>query len=208
MMFLEMKPNGHSNDTDKASHSFFELYQIRIGICDIACRRLISDIICKHIHLTTFRLSVIEKMALKRIKKELEDLKRDPPAQCSAGPVGDDLFHWQATIMGPPDSPYQGGVFFLTIHFPTDYPFKPPKVAFTTRIYHPNINSNGSICLDILRSQWSPALTISKVLLSICSLLCDPNPDDPLVPEIAKVYKTDREKYNEMGREWTRKYAM
>lgn len=97
------------------------------------------------------------------------------------------VFHWQATIMGPvsvlefikwilvflmvisnvnllfqPDSPYQGGVFFLTIHFPTDYPFKPPKVAFTTRIYHPNINSNGSICLDILRSQWSPALTISK----------------------------------------------
>ena len=62
------------------------------------------------------------------------------------------LNHWQATIMGPPDSPYQGGVFFLTIHFPTDYPFKPPKVAFTTKIYHPNINTNGSICLDILRS--------------------------------------------------------
>uniref|UniRef100_A0AAQ6IIG0 E2 ubiquitin-conjugating enzyme n=1 Tax=Anabas testudineus TaxID=64144 RepID=A0AAQ6IIG0_ANATE len=101
-------------------------------------------------------------MALKRIQKELQDLQRDPPAQCSAGPVGDDLFHWQATIMGPGDSPYQGGVFFLTIHFPTDYPFKPPKVAFTTKIYHPNINSNGSICLDILRSQWSPALTVSK----------------------------------------------
>ncbi|KAI5100737.1 ubiquitin-conjugating enzyme E2 D2 [Silurus meridionalis] len=134
-------------------------------------------------------------MALKRIHKELHDLGRDPPAQCSAGPVGDDMFHWQATIMGPNDSPYQGGVFFLTIHFPTDYPFKPPKVAFTTRIYHPNINSNGSICLDILRSQWSPALTISKVLLSICSLLCDPNPDDPLVPEIARIYKTDREKH-------------
>ncbi|OWF56853.1 Ubiquitin-conjugating enzyme E2-17 kDa [Mizuhopecten yessoensis] len=147
-------------------------------------------------------------MALKRITKELQDLGRDPPAQCSAGPVGDDLFHWQATIMGPPDSPYQGGVFFLTIHFPTDYPFKPPKVAFTTRIYHPNINSNGSICLDILRSQWSPALTISKVLLSICSLLCDPNPDDPLVPEIARIFKTDKAKYNETAREWTRKYAM
>ncbi|OPJ88299.1 ubiquitin-conjugating enzyme E2 D2 [Patagioenas fasciata monilis] len=139
---------------------------------------------------------------------ELNDLARDPPAQCSAGPVGDDMFHWQATIMGPNDSPYQGGVFFLTIHFPTDYPFKPPKVAFTTRIYHPNINSNGSICLDILRSQWSPALTISKVLLSICSLLCDPNPDDPLVPEIARIYKTDREKYNRIAREWTQKYAI
>uniref|UniRef100_G1SW41 E2 ubiquitin-conjugating enzyme n=1 Tax=Oryctolagus cuniculus TaxID=9986 RepID=G1SW41_RABIT len=140
--------------------------------------------------------------------QELTDLQRDPPAQCSAGPVGDDLFHWQATIMGPTDSPYQGGLFFLTIHFPTDYPFKPPKVAFTTKIYHPNINSNGSICLDILRSQWSPALTVSKVLLSICSLLCDPNPDDPLVPEIAHTYKADREKYNRLAREWTQKYAL
>jgi len=95
-------------------------------------------------------------------KKANNECHRDPPSSCSAGPMGDDLFHWQATIMGPSESPFQGGVFFLAIHFPTDYPFKPPKVNFTTRIYHPNINSNGSICLDILRDQWSPALTISK----------------------------------------------
>jgi len=147
-------------------------------------------------------------MALKRINKELKDIANDPPAQCSAGPVGDDPFHWQATILGPAESPFEGGVFFLNIHFPTDYPFKPPKFSFTTRIYHPNINSNGAICLDILRSQWSPALTVSKVLLSICSLLCDPNPDDPLVPEIARLYKTDIQKYNDCAKEWTRKYAM
>ncbi|KAL8573156.1 hypothetical protein ACOMHN_036141 [Nucella lapillus] len=147
-------------------------------------------------------------MAVKRLGKELNDLKADPPPECSAGPVGDDMFHWQATIIGPPDSPYSGGVFFLTIHFPTDYPFKPPKVVFSTKIYHPNINSNGSICLDILRSQWSPALTISKVLLSISSLLTEPNPDDPLVPEIARLFKTDPKKYKENGREWTKKYAM
>ncbi|MBA0612192.1 hypothetical protein Godav_012827 [Gossypium davidsonii] len=131
------------------------------------------------------------------------------------------MFHWQATIMGPSDSPYAGGVFLVTIHFPPDYPFKPPKVAFRTKVFHPNINSNGSICLDILKEQWSPALTISKannmekltqvqnqVLLSICSLLTDPNPDDPLVPEIAHMYKTDRAKYEATARSWTQKYAM
>lgn len=147
-------------------------------------------------------------MALKRITKELMDLKKDPPLQCSAGPVGNDMFHWQATIMGPSDSPYQNGTFFLLIHFPTDYPFKPPKVSFKTRIYHPNINGNGSICLDILRKQWSPALTISKVLLSICSLLNDPNPDDPLVPDAANLYKCDREAYNRTAKRFTEKYAV
>ena len=124
------------------------------------------------------------------------------------GPVGDDLFHWQATIMGPEESPYNGGVFFLDIHFPADYPFKPPKVSFTTRIYHCNINSNGGICLDILKDQWSPALTISKVLLSVCSLLTDPNPEDPLVPEIAQLLKNNLTQHNATAREWTAKYAM
>jgi ubiquitin-conjugating enzyme E2 D/E len=136
------------------------------------------------------------------------DLQKDPPTSCSAGPRSDDdIFHWDATIIGPSESPYQGGLFFVAIHFPPDYPFKPPKVNFKTKVYHPNVNSQGSICLDILKEQWSPALTISKVLLSICSLLTDPNPDDPLVPEIAHVYKTDRNRYNELAKEWTRKYA-
>ncbi|CAF1720806.1 unnamed protein product [Brassica oleracea] len=149
-----------------------------------------------------------QEMASKRILKELKDLHKDPPSSCSAGPVAEDMFHWQATIMGPSDSPYSGGVFLVTIHFPPDYPFKPPKVAFRTKVFHPNVNSNGSICLDILKEQWSPALTISKVLLSICSLLTDPNPDDPLVPEIAHMYKTDRAKYESTARSWTQKYAM
>lgn len=146
-------------------------------------------------------------MSLRRITRELAELKNDPPLNCSAGPEGDDLYRWEGVIFGPSDSPYQGGVFRLKIQFPVDYPFKCPTITFTTKIYHPNINSAGIICLDILKNQWSPALTISKVLLSICSLLTDPNPNDPLSPEVAHQYKTDIEAYNKTAREWTANYA-
>jgi ubiquitin-conjugating enzyme E2 D/E len=146
-------------------------------------------------------------MAARRIQRELEDLQKDPPAGCSAGPINEDLFNWEGVIFGPSDSPYAGGVFKLNIRFPTDYPFKQPHIQFNTKIYHPNINSSGGICLDILKSQWSPALTISKVLLSILSLLTDPNPNDPLVPDIANMYKTNLKLYNATAAEWTMLYA-
>jgi len=134
-------------------------------------------------------------------------MQLDPPSNCSAGPVGEDMFSWTGTIMGPADSPYMNGIFSVKIDFPSDYPFKSPRVIFITKIYHPNINATGAICLDILKEQWSPALTISKVLLSVCSLLTDPNPDDPLMPDIAKLYKADKERYNAIAREWTMKYG-
>ena len=147
-------------------------------------------------------------MALRRIQKELTDMQKDPPGGCSCGPESESSFYkWSGVIMGPADSPFAGGVFKLSIHFPSDYPFKPPKVNFDTRIYHPNVNSSGVICLDILKDQWSPALTISKVLLSILSLLTDPNPDDPLWPEVAHQYKTNRLAYDLTAREWTSLYA-
>ncbi|KAJ3673969.1 hypothetical protein LUZ60_005961 [Juncus effusus] len=97
-------------------------------------------------------------MALERLRKELKEIQRDPPASCSVGLAGDDIFHWQATIIGPYDSPYAHGVFLVDIHFPPEYPFNPPEVSFRTNVFHPNINNKGDICLDILEEHWSPLL--------------------------------------------------
>jgi ubiquitin-conjugating enzyme E2 D len=144
---------------------------------------------------------------IKRLNKELADMQKNDIANLSAGPVNNNLYEWEAVILGPTETPYEGGVFYLSISIPSNYPFKPPIVVFKTKIYHPNVNSSGSICLDILKSQWSPALSISKILLSICSLLSDPNPNDPLVPAIASQLKTSPEEYNRTAREWTLMYA-
>lgn len=144
---------------------------------------------------------------LSRLNKEYMDIKNNPPTNCSAGPIDDDMYTWQATIIGPEDTPYHLGIFYLRINFPSDYPFKPPQIVFITKILHCNINSSGNICLDILKEQWSPALTISKVLLSICSLMGDPNPSDPLNSEAASMMIANREKFNKSAKEYTILYA-
>lgn len=147
-------------------------------------------------------------MALKRITKELNEMQHDTLSIGSAGPRQDDMFLWDALLIGPSETPYAGGIFKLEIRFPNDYPFKAPKVEFKTKVYHPNINQNGGICLDILKDKWSPALTVSKVLLSISSLLADPNPNDPLEHTIAQEYISNRESYETHAKNWTRTYAV
>jgi len=144
---------------------------------------------------------------INRLKNELIELQNNPPTNCSAGIIEDDIYNWQATILGPEGSPYEGGIFYLQILFSTEYPFKPPKISFITKIYHCNINSNGNICLDILKDKWSPALTISKVLLSICSLMDDQNPNDPLMIDIANLYINNKEEFLNMARTYTHQYA-
>jgi len=131
-----------------------------------------------------------------------------PPENISAGPVDNDLFSWRCMITGPAGSPYAGGVFFLTMNFPTDYPFKAPKIQFETKIYHCNINEHGQICVSFLKDEWSPILTVPKMLLMISSLLTEPNPEDPLVLEIAQLLKSDKALHDERARQWTKRYAM
>ena len=150
----------------------------------------------------------MSKLLIKRLHNELTELNSNPVDNCSAGPINlSDITHWQATIFGPEETPYSGGIFNLDITFADDYPFKPPKVIFTTPIYHCNITRQGSICLDILKDNWSPALNISKLLLSICSLLAEPNPNDPLVPEIANLLRQNKSVHDANAREYTLKYA-
>lgn len=151
----------------------------------------------------------INKMTLNRINAEIKNLEKNPVTNCSAGPVDDDLTKWQATIFGPSGTPYENGIFILNIEFTSEFPFKPPKIWFKTPIYHCNINKRGGICLDILKDggAWSPALTIDKVLLSICSLLAEPNPDDPLRPEVATLFKKNRAQHDSFAREATIQFA-
>lgn len=108
---------------------------------------------------------------------------------------------------GPKQSPYEDGLFELELFLPDDYPMLPPKVRFITKVYHPNIDKLGRICLDILKDKWSPALQIRTVLLSIQALLGAPNPDDPLANDVAKHWKDDEHGAIMQAREWSIIYA-
>jgi ubiquitin-conjugating enzyme E2 D/E len=144
---------------------------------------------------------------LARLAKEYKQLQNEPIQNISAGLIDDNLFEWEAVIIGPTETPYEGGVFKLQISIPSNYPYKPPNIIFKTKVYHPNINTAGNICLDILKSQWSPALSISKTLLSICSLLSEPNPNDPLMHDIAVQLKNSPEEFHKTAKNWTAIYA-
>jgi len=143
----------------------------------------------------------------KRIIKETERLVNDPAPGISAAPKEDNLRYFDVTITGPDGSAFEGGIFRLELFLPEEYPMNPPKVRFLTKIYHPNIDKLGRICLDILKDKWSPALQIRTVLLSIQALLSSPNPDDPLATDVAKHYKDNEKDAQKVSQEWTRMYA-
>ncbi|XP_076447229.1 ubiquitin-conjugating enzyme E2 N-like [Babylonia areolata] len=144
----------------------------------------------------------------RRIIKETQRLQSDPVPGISAVPDDSNARHFHVEVAGPVKSPYEGGTFHLELFLPEEYPMSAPKVRFMTRIYHPNIDKLGRICLDILKDKWSPALQIRTVLLSIQALLSAPNPDDPLETSVAEHWKKDESGAIEKARKWTKEYAM
>ncbi|KAG8548718.1 hypothetical protein GDO81_024461 [Engystomops pustulosus] len=146
-----------------------------------------------------------------RLTRELQLLSTEPPAGVSCWQAGDRMDELRAQVVGGPGSPYEGGVFSLEIAVPERYPFEPPRVHFLTPIYHPNIDTAGRICLDILKpppkGAWRPALSLSSVLTSIQLLMSEPNPEDPLMADIAREYKYHRSVYTANARSWTERHA-
>jgi len=146
-----------------------------------------------------------------RMQKEVMMLEKSPPYGISAWPRNDALDLLEAVVTGPEDTPYEGGLFELEINIPESYPNEPPKVRFITPVYHPNIDNSGRICLDSLKmppkGAWTPSLNISTLLITIRVLLANPNPDDPLMPDITEQYIHHHSEFSATARAWTRKHA-
>lgn len=162
----------------------------------------------------------------RRIAKEIQDIHNDVHSKITVvGVHGDDLRQLRGTFLGPPDTPYEGGTFNVSIRIPDDYPFKAPVMKFETRLWHPNVssqtvcivdsplmvhiakNSQGAICLDTLGTAWSPVLTIKSALISLQSLLSSPEPKDPQDAEVASMMIKNPKEFEHKAREWAVKFA-
>ncbi|KAI8071212.1 ubiquitin-conjugating enzyme/RWD-like protein [Gongronella butleri] len=149
----------------------------------------------------------------RRLLKELKEYsKKDPshPEILSIGPLEDDnLLEWSAQLAGLEGTPYEGGVFQLLIKVPSNYPMQPPTISFTTTVCHPNVHiKTGEICLDILKTDWSPAWTLKSAVLAISLLLCNPEPNSPLNCDAANLLKcNDTLGYNSLVRLYTQLFA-
>lgn len=143
-----------------------------------------------------------------RLRNELKSLRTDPPEGIEAAPLDQKCCHWQASITGPAGSPYEGGLFYLYLQVPYSYPMCPPIVRFLTRIFHPNVSRHGDVGIDSIQHNWSLALTISKVLISVQSLLTDPYCLVCMEPGAGDLYLNDRSTFEDVARAWTWRYAM
>lgn len=134
--------------------------------------------------------------ARRRILQDLAKMRREENKDYNAAPFSDSIMYCHAIIRGPEETIWESGIFHLIINFTENYPISAPKVRFLSKMFHPNIYLDGSICLDILQNQWSPMYDISALLASVQSLLNDPNTTSPANPEAARLFTEDRILYN------------
>mmetsp|Transcript_86997 Transcript_86997/g.243921 ORF Transcript_86997/g.243921 Transcript_86997/m.243921 type:complete len:157 (-) Transcript_86997:106-576(-) len=149
-------------------------------------------------------------MARNRLVQELREISKNPDPDISLEMTGETIEHWQAVVRGPKDSSYEGGAFKLNIMCPTNYPISPPQVSFVTKIFHPNVNfSTGELCLDILKTDWSPAWTLQYVCRAVIALMLDPNADSPLNCDAGNLLRSgDARGFKSMARMYTIEHAM
>ncbi|OBZ88683.1 Ubiquitin-conjugating enzyme E2 [Choanephora cucurbitarum] len=157
--------------------------------------------------------------ALKRLMTEYRELTLNAPEGITAGPIDENnFFEWEALIAGPEGTPFEGGLFPATLTFPKDYPLSPPTMRFTCDFFHPNVYQNGTVCISILHppgddpnmyesssERWSPVQSVEKILLSVVSMLAEPNDESGANIDACKIWRTDRERYDEIVRENARK---
>ncbi|CAH1117305.1 unnamed protein product [Phaedon cochleariae] len=150
-------------------------------------------------------------MQRQRLSRELAKITNSPPQGICVFQKDDKLQHLEANITGPEETPYKGGVFTLEIMVPEKYPFSPPSIRFITKIYHPNIDDNGRICLDLIKmppsGSWKPTIGLEGLLIAVRMLMEYPNPDDPLMADIAEEYKNYKDNYIKKAKMYTEKYA-
>ncbi|CAG0917918.1 unnamed protein product [Notodromas monacha] len=158
------------------------------------------------------------RYALRRLMAEYKQLTVNPPEGIIAGPMNEEnFFEWEALITGPEDTPFEGGVFPAKLQFPSDYPLSPPKMQFTCEMFHPNIYPDGRVCISILHSpgddptgyessseRWSPVQSVEKILLSVVSMLAEPNDESAANLDAAKMWRDDRQQFNQIAQKLVR----
>ncbi|MCJ1453984.1 Ubiquitin-conjugating enzyme E2 7 [Mycoblastus sanguinarius] len=158
-------------------------------------------------------------LASRRLFHEYKNLTSSPPDGITAGPVNeDDIFLWEALIQGPEGTPFEGGIFPAELKFPKDYPLNPPSMRFLGEVWHPNVYPTGLVCISILHApgddphhyekaseRWSPIQSVEKILISVMSMLAEPNDESPANIEAAKMWRDRREEFERVVRDGVRR---
>ncbi|OAA41690.1 ubiquitin-conjugating enzyme [Metarhizium rileyi] len=163
--------------------------------------------------------NMAQSTAHRRLLQEYRALTNSPPEGITAGPVSeDDLLHWECLIQGPEGTPFEGGVFPAELRFPKDYPLAPPTMKFLADMWHPNVYPSGLVCISILHppgddpnhyehasERWSPIQSVEKILISVMSMLAEPNDESPANVEAAKMWRERRAEYENKVRDGVRR---